>query len=106
MVISYRDLFPNHAATLMPFIDLCRQKKKFFWENEQEQAFIKIKDLMAPDTRPTYLQFDKPLFIFCTPMQVKSRLMELSPKKISLSGSSARSSLTPNAAILSHSRSC
>ena len=64
MVNFYRDLYPKRAATLAPLTNLCRQKKQFSWEEEQEQAFTKIKDLMAQDAMLTYPQFDKPFIVY------------------------------------------
>jgi hypothetical protein len=39
MVNFYRNLYPKCAATLAPLMGLCRQKRKFKWENEKEKAF-------------------------------------------------------------------
>jgi hypothetical protein len=40
-----------------------RSKEAFLWKDEKEQAFLKIKDLMAQDTMLTYPQFDKPFIV-------------------------------------------
>jgi hypothetical protein len=64
MVNFYRDLYPKCAATLTPLTDLCGQKKKFTWAEEQEHAFMKIKDLLAQDTMLTYPQFDKSFVVY------------------------------------------
>jgi hypothetical protein len=64
MVNFYRDLYPRRAETLVPLTDLCGQKKKFIWENQQEAAFQKMKDILAHETMLTYPEFDKPFVIY------------------------------------------
>jgi hypothetical protein len=64
MVNFYRDLCPKRAETLAPLTDLCGYKKQFVWKEEQEEAFSKIKDILAQDTMLTYPQFDKPFIIY------------------------------------------
>ncbi len=64
MVNFYRDLYPKRAATLAPLTGLCGHKKQFLWKDEQEQAFLKIKDLITQDAMLTYPQFDKPFVIY------------------------------------------
>ncbi len=64
MVNFYRDSYPKRATALAPLIDLWGQKKQFLWKDEKEQAFLKIKDLMAQDAMLTYPQFDKPFIVY------------------------------------------
>jgi hypothetical protein len=64
MINFYRDLFPQRAATLAPLTDLCGKNKKFFWGPQQEEAFLKIKELMQKETLLTYPQFDKPFIVY------------------------------------------
>ncbi len=40
-------MYSKHAETLALLTDLCGQKKKFIWMNKQEEAFPKMKDIMA-----------------------------------------------------------
>jgi hypothetical protein len=53
MVNFYRDLYPKRAETLAPLTNLCGQKKKFIWDNQQEAAFLKMKDILAQETMLT-----------------------------------------------------
>jgi len=97
MVNVYRDLCPKRAATLAPLTDLCGHKKHFIWKDEQEQAFLKIKDLMAQDAMLTYPQFNKPFVVYADASE--RRLVALKCKKTNPSAFLARSSLTLNAII-------
>jgi hypothetical protein len=63
MVNFYRDLYPKGAETLAPLTDLSGHKKKFIWSDIEEQAFLKMKDIMAQDAMLTYPQFDQPFII-------------------------------------------
>jgi hypothetical protein len=64
MVNFYRDLYPKRADTLAPLTDLCGRKKKFTWSDAQEQAFMRMKDIMVQGTMLTYPQFDKPFTVY------------------------------------------
>jgi hypothetical protein len=64
MVNFYRDLYPKRAETLAPLTDLCGEKKKFQWTDKQEQAFIKMKDIITQDTMLTYPAFDQPFIVY------------------------------------------
>jgi len=63
MVNFYRDLCPKHAETLASLTDLCGQKKQFVWSDIEEQAILKMKDIMAQDAMLTYPQFDRPFIV-------------------------------------------
>jgi hypothetical protein len=64
MVNFYRDLFPKRAAILAPLTDLCGKNKTFVWNPEQNEAFLKVKQLMGQETLLTYPLFDKPFIIY------------------------------------------
>jgi hypothetical protein len=64
MINFYRDLYPKRAETLAPLTDLCGHKRKFTWEAQHEQAFQKMKDIIAQDIMLTYPQFDKPFHVY------------------------------------------
>jgi len=64
MVNFYRDLYPKRAETLAPLTDLCGQKTKFVWGNQQEEAFQKMKDILAQETLLTDPEFDRPFVIY------------------------------------------
>jgi hypothetical protein len=68
----YRDLFPKRAETFAPLTDLCRQKKKFIWESQQEEAFQKMKSILAQEARLTYPEFDKPFVIYTDTSDIRS----------------------------------
>jgi len=64
MVNFYRDLYPKRAELLAPLTTLCGQKQKFFWGNEHEDAFKKVKQQIAQETMLTYPQFDQPFIVY------------------------------------------
>jgi hypothetical protein len=68
----YRDLFPKRAETFAPLTDLCRQKKKIIWESQQEEAFQKMKSILAQEARLTYPEFDKPFVIYTDTSDIRS----------------------------------
>jgi len=40
------------------------KRKKIIWDNQQEAAFLKMKDILAQETMLTYPKFDKPFVIY------------------------------------------
>jgi hypothetical protein len=78
MINFYRDLYPKRAETLSPLTDLCGHKRKFTWEAQHEQAFQKMKDIIAQDIMLTYPQFDKPFHIYtdASELQIGSVIMQ------------------------------
>jgi len=60
----YRDLYPKRAKTLAPLTDLCGQKQKLIRESKHEEAFQKMKTILAQETMLTYPEFDKPFVIY------------------------------------------
>jgi hypothetical protein len=63
LVNFYRDLYPRRAEILAPLTSLCEKNAKFIWENEHNEAFIKMKQVMAAETMLTYPNFDEPFVI-------------------------------------------
>jgi len=78
MINFYRDLYPKRAETLSPLTDLCGHKRKFTWEAQHEQAFQKMKDIIAQDIMLTYPQFDKPFHVYtdASELQIGSVIMQ------------------------------
>jgi hypothetical protein len=64
MVNFYRDLYPKCAEILAPLTDRCVQNKKFYWSNEHDAAFTKIKEQIAQEAMLTYPQFDQLFTIY------------------------------------------
>jgi hypothetical protein len=64
MVNFYRDLYPKRAATLAPLTDLVGKNKKFIWTEVQNEAFLKMKEIMSRETMLTYPKFDQPFIIY------------------------------------------
>jgi hypothetical protein len=61
---AWSDLYPKRADILAPLTSLCGQNKKFYWSDEHESAFNKIKDQMAQEAMLTYPQFDQPFIVY------------------------------------------
>jgi hypothetical protein len=64
MVNFYRDLHPQRAAALPPLTNLCCKNKKFIWTEGQNEAFLKMKEIMSRETMLTYPKFDQPFIIY------------------------------------------
>jgi hypothetical protein len=64
LVNFYKDLYPQRANTLAPLTDLCGENRKFEWKSEQENAFTRMKEIMARETMITCPQFDKPFIVY------------------------------------------
>jgi hypothetical protein len=47
MVNFCHDLYSKRAEILVPLTDLCGQKWKFLWTDDQEKAFQKMKETLA-----------------------------------------------------------
>ncbi len=48
---------------MAPLTDLCGQKRKLIWTDNQEKAFQKMKERLAQDAMITYPQFDEPFVV-------------------------------------------
>ncbi len=63
LVNFYCDLYPRRAEILAPLTSLCGKNTKFVWNKEHNEAFLKLKQVMAAETMPTYPNFDKPFVV-------------------------------------------
>jgi hypothetical protein len=65
MVNYYRDMWPSRAHILKPLTDKAGLKKgaKLDWTDEMQQAFDKMKLLLAADALAAYPDYNKPFHI-------------------------------------------
>ena len=55
----YRDMWPRRSHTLAPLTRLAYIKRKFKWTQVAQDAFDKIKHILAFDTLLTYPDFNE-----------------------------------------------
>jgi hypothetical protein len=63
LVNFYRDLYPCRAEILAPLTNLCGKNTKFIWNTEHNEAFHKMKQVMAAEMMLTYPNFDEPFVV-------------------------------------------
>jgi hypothetical protein len=63
LVNFYRDLYPHRAKILAPLTSLCGKNTKFLWETVHQDAFSKMKEVIAKETMLTYPIFDENFII-------------------------------------------
>ena len=61
----YHKFLPNLATTLNPLKQLLEQGKQWKWTTECEEAFIKVKELIASDMVLTHYDPGRPLRLAC-----------------------------------------
>ena len=59
VVNYYRYMWPRRSHMLAPLTKLTSIKKKFKWENVEQDSFNKIKQIVARETLLTYPYFNK-----------------------------------------------
>ena len=64
LVNYYKKLVPHRSQLLEPLTRISSGKKKFKWTQEQEQAFLKIKRLMARQILLKFPDFSKPFHVY------------------------------------------
>ena len=65
LVNYYHKFLPNLATTLNPLNQLLEQGKQWNWTTECEEAFIKVKELIASDMVLTHYDPGRPLRLAC-----------------------------------------
>ena len=61
----YRRHVPNFADTALPLTKLTKKNEKFKWENEQENAFQKLKEILSTEPLLIYQDFSQPFVVTC-----------------------------------------
>ena len=66
MVTNYRDMWPCRSHMLQPFTDLAGlpKRQKIVWIKELDQAFKRMKAIMAEDAMMAYLNHNMPFQIY------------------------------------------
>jgi RNase H-like domain found in reverse transcriptase/Reverse transcriptase (RNA-dependent DNA polymerase) len=64
-VTFYRDMFPKRSHILSPLTALVGGKGPLKWTPECQQAFVRIKAVMAQDAFLRYPDHNKPFHIYC-----------------------------------------
>ena len=64
LVNYYKKLVPHRSHILEPLTRISSGKRKFKWENEQQQAFTLIKKMMARQILLHYPNFNIPFHVF------------------------------------------
>ena len=59
LVNYYRDLWPRRSEILAPLTSLTSVKKKWKWEKEHQEAFDKMKRVVAREVKLSYPNFNK-----------------------------------------------
>ena len=59
MINYYGDMWPKRSEILAPLTKITSPKVKFLWGKEQEEAFQKMKKVMAKETLLAFPNFSK-----------------------------------------------
>ena len=65
MASYYRRHVPNFADIALPLTKLTKKNEKFRWEDEQEKAFQKLKDILSTEPLLIYPDFSQPFIAAC-----------------------------------------